>query len=247
VASHRGIHGTLGPIIALSDPPGGVLTGGDVLRPEDIKSYLALLPPTAMKVVILEACDSAAFGPVLTSLPNVAVLTARNNSGDTNGEAFIVKSGTSTEALYGVGTGEFTDGLQDQLNEGIFDLGQIKENLKNLDVGLIGQTMYLEGSGTSIFQGLEPGLIQSSGFDGDLIGPALALPEPEPFLNATMNGNELILSWPTNAAGFALQSTVGLSPSITWNDCTNTPTIVGTQFILTNNISSGAQFYRLRK
>ena len=41
-----------------------------------------------------------------------------------------------------------------------------------------------------------------------LLGTAPLLPS----LNARPNGNELILSWPTNAVGFALQSTLNLTP-----------------------------------
>ena len=68
-----------------------------------------------------------------------------------------------------------------------------------------------------------------------------------PSLKAKPNGNELILSWPTNAVGFTLQSTLDLTPPVTWIDSTSVPTVIGAQFTLTNTTSGGARFYRLRK
>ena len=68
-----------------------------------------------------------------------------------------------------------------------------------------------------------------------------------PYLNAKPSGNELIFSWPTNAAGFTLQSTLNLTPPVTWIDSTNQPAVIGTQFNVTNTTSGSAQFYRLRK
>ena len=68
-----------------------------------------------------------------------------------------------------------------------------------------------------------------------------------PALNARPNGNELILSWPTNAVGFTLQSTLDLTPPVTWLDSTSVPAVIGAHFTLTNSTSCGARFYRLRK
>ncbi len=61
------------------------------------------------------------------------------------------------------------------------------------------------------------------------------------------SGNEMILSWPTDAAGFTLQSTLNLTPPVTWIDWTNPPAVIGGQFTVTNTTSGGAQFFRLRK
>ena len=68
-----------------------------------------------------------------------------------------------------------------------------------------------------------------------------------PSLKARPNGNELILSWPTNAPGFILQSTFDLTPPVTWLDSTSVPAVIGAHFTLTNTTSAGARFYRLRK
>jgi alpha-tubulin suppressor-like RCC1 family protein len=68
-----------------------------------------------------------------------------------------------------------------------------------------------------------------------------------PSLNARPSGNQLILSWSTNAVGFTLQSTLQLTPPATWIDVTNAPALLGAQWTVTNTFSGGAQFYRLRK
>jgi hypothetical protein len=76
-----------------------------------------------------------------------------------------------------------------------------------------------------------------------LIGGVQLLPS----LNARPNGDELILSWPTNAPGFTLQSAPDLTPPVTWIDSTSVPAVIGAQFTLTNTTSGGARYYRLRK
>jgi len=69
---------------------------------------------------------------------------------------------------------------------------------------------------------------------------------PLPSLKARPDGNELILSWPTNAPGFRLQSTLDLTPPVTWLDSAGVPAVIGTHFTLTNSPSGAARFYRLR-
>ena len=68
-----------------------------------------------------------------------------------------------------------------------------------------------------------------------------------PSLQARPSGNQLILAWPTNAAGFTLQSTLSLIPPVIWMDSTNPPVVNGAQFIVTNTFSTGAKYFRLRK
>jgi uncharacterized repeat protein (TIGR03803 family) len=65
-------------------------------------------------------------------------------------------------------------------------------------------------------------------------------------LDIAKSGDSLILSWPTNQVGFVLQCSDKLSPS-NWVDCTNQLSISGDKFCVTNPVSTGAQFFRLRK
>jgi probable HAF family extracellular repeat protein len=57
--------------------------------------------------------------------------------------------------------------------------------------------------------------------------------------------HQLVLSWNTNYAGFTLQSSTGPG-STNWTDCAS-PAILGTSFVVTNAMSAGAQFFRLKR
>jgi hypothetical protein len=66
-----------------------------------------------------------------------------------------------------------------------------------------------------------------------------------PAVSIQLLGGQIIISWPTNAAGLSLESTADLR-SGNWSPVTNAPVVVGDQYSVTNNISAGSQFYRLR-
>jgi hypothetical protein len=67
-------------------------------------------------------------------------------------------------------------------------------------------------------------------------------------LAITLDGTNVILSWPTNGAvGFEVQSTGEVSPAEGWQTVTNVPGLAGDQFEVTLPRSVEAQFYRLRK
>jgi len=71
-----------------------------------------------------------------------------------------------------------------------------------------------------------------------LIYPGLAVTE--------LPGNKVLVSWPTNQDGFTLQVTTNLTAA-TWLTASPTPTTLNDQFVVTNNASGGARFYRLKK
>jgi hypothetical protein len=68
-----------------------------------------------------------------------------------------------------------------------------------------------------------------------------------PTLMLQPSGNAMVLSWPTNATGFTLQSTPNLTPPVTWLDVTNPRAVAGGQFTVTNPMSGPAQYFRLAK
>jgi uncharacterized repeat protein (TIGR03803 family) len=73
---------------------------------------------------------------------------------------------------------------------------------------------------------------------------SLTLPAP-PQLTITRSGTNVIVTWPANAAGFALQSATNLvSPSV-WSTNLPAPVVVNGQNTVTNAISGTRQFYRL--
>jgi hypothetical protein len=70
---------------------------------------------------------------------------------------------------------------------------------------------------------------------------------PPPALTlAQLRINE-VLTWPTNVAGFGLESTPSLAPVISWSPVFPAPVIVGGAYTVTNNAPGGNRFYRLKK
>jgi probable HAF family extracellular repeat protein len=57
--------------------------------------------------------------------------------------------------------------------------------------------------------------------------------------------HQLVLSWSTNYPGCTLQSSTGLG-STNWTDCAS-PVVSGASFVVTNSMSAGAQFFRLKR
>jgi hypothetical protein len=66
-----------------------------------------------------------------------------------------------------------------------------------------------------------------------------------PMLQIALSGANAVLSWPTNATDFTLQSNGNLTTT-NWVAVTNVPTIIGAQYVVTNSVS-GVEFYRLKK
>ena len=82
----------------------------------------------------------------------------------------------------------------------------------------------------------------ASGSDGSDIGAFELNP---PLLSITRVANNVVLFWPASAVGFRLQSVPNLAASNNWTSDSGTPSIIGSQFYLTNTASSGMTFYRL--
>jgi hypothetical protein len=74
---------------------------------------------------------------------------------------------------------------------------------------------------------------------------ALVGTAPPPQLTIIPSVANVILRWPTNAAGFTLQSTTNLVSPAVWNTVSPVPVVVNGQNAVTNPISGAQQFYRL--
>ena len=93
------------------------------------------------------------------------------------------------------------------------------------------------------------GTASSGGLSG--VGTVFSL-SFTPQLTITPSATNLILTWPTNYAGFDytgynLQSTTNLVSSAIWTTNSTTPVIVNGQNTVTNPISGTQQFFRLRQ
>jgi formylglycine-generating enzyme required for sulfatase activity len=68
-----------------------------------------------------------------------------------------------------------------------------------------------------------------------------------PQLQITRSGPQVLLSWLTNWPGFVLETSNNLSAVTVWRAVTNTVTITGNRFWVTNQPASNPAFYRLRQ
>jgi uncharacterized repeat protein (TIGR03803 family) len=66
-----------------------------------------------------------------------------------------------------------------------------------------------------------------------------------PQLTIIRSGANVVLRWPTNAAGFALQSTTNLVSPAVWSTAAPGPVVVNGQNAVTNPVSGSRTFYRL--
>jgi len=64
-----------------------------------------------------------------------------------------------------------------------------------------------------------------------------------PTLHIRRTNNVVVLSWPTNAVGFHLDSRTNLASSGSWISVTNTPVVKAGQFTVTNSVGIGKRFY----
>jgi uncharacterized repeat protein (TIGR03803 family) len=84
-----------------------------------------------------------------------------------------------------------------------------------------------------------------SGSSGGGLVFSLSFPTAPPQLTLTPSGPNVILTWPTNATGFSLQSTTTLGSAAVWTTNTPVPVVVNDQNVVTNPISGRQQFFRL--
>ena len=68
-----------------------------------------------------------------------------------------------------------------------------------------------------------------------------------PPLQVTAASNQIVLSWPTSAFGFQLETTTDCAATNSWSAVGKAATVTGTQNVLTNAMDAGPRFYRLRK
>jgi hypothetical protein len=65
-----------------------------------------------------------------------------------------------------------------------------------------------------------------------------------PTLGFARQGNQVVLSWPTNATGFTLVSAATLSTTV-WTPVASAPLIVGGKYLVADGLKAPEQFYKL--
>ena len=76
---------------------------------------------------------------------------------------------------------------------------------------------------------------------------SLSLGPAAPRLKVTSSDTNMILTWPTNASGFTLQSITNLDGSDSWLPVSPDPVVNNGQYTVTNAISGQQRFYRLKQ
>lgn len=71
--------------------------------------------------------------------------------------------------------------------------------------------------------------------------------EPLPSLRAQAAGGNVVISWPSSATSFGLETTSNLSAGNSWTPVTNGTVVINFQNTITNAISQPSQYYRLKK
>jgi hypothetical protein len=116
--------------------------------------------------------------------------------------------------------------------------------------GSAGMTGNQDGSGASALFNLPRGIaVNSSGnlFVADTGNDTIRMGQPGLVLRITLSGNQIILSCPSAAANFVLETTSAvLSTGTSWSPVTNA-TISGNDFLVPRNLATRAAFFRLRK
>jgi uncharacterized repeat protein (TIGR03803 family) len=139
------------------------------------------------------------------------------NSG--NGTVFTVNTdGSSFKTLY-----DFTAGS-----------GLFPNDITNSDGAIPRSGLILSGN-------MLYGTASNGGNSGGTLFSIFILPQ----LTIMLSGTNVILTWPTNANGFILQSATNLFPPAVWNTNLPSPVVVNGQNTVTNPISGAQQFYRL--
>jgi uncharacterized repeat protein (TIGR03803 family) len=91
-------------------------------------------------------------------------------------------------------------------------------------------------SGNTLYGTTAHGGIPNASFGSG--GTVFRLTLPQPLLTMTLSAANVILTWPSDATGFTLQTTTNLAPPVVWIP-------VSGQNIVTNAISGTQQFFRL--
>src|SRR5206468_9196430 len=59
-----------------------------------------------------------------------------------------------------------------------------------------------------------------------------------PPMSLTQSGSKLVISWPTNIAGFVFEGATSLTPVISWSPVSSTPVIVNGQYTVSVTVGS---------
>jgi uncharacterized repeat protein (TIGR03803 family) len=194
--------------------------------------------------------------------------TSRGGTNGDNGTVFKIGTNGALTTLYsftGGHDGADPGGLVKSVDGNFYGISSGgNTNLNNgygygtvFELGTNGAltTLYSFSGGSD---GADPGGLVQAG-DGNFYGTTVRggaggagtvfrmtiLPEP-PELNITPSAAGFVLTWPTNYAGFILQSTTNLGSPV-WSTDSPAPLVVDGHNTVTNPTSGAQQFFRLKQ
>ena len=95
---------------------------------------------------------------------------------------------------------------------------------------------WLYSKDISLSRGQDAGWVDQVTYDGP---PSLSV--------TRLSQTQMILGWPYSATGYTLQMTTNLLAPVPWQTVTDPAVEAGDNWVVTNNISYGQLFYRLKK
>ena len=183
----------------------------------------------------------------------VAEQTATNSLGILLGNG---GGGFTTKTNYALGAGATTIAIGDLNGDGIPDLVVGTAGSKNVMV-MLGNGDGTFGSPVSfpVANYVEAVAVADINGDGQLdivtaneYGTvSVLLNQTIPRLSISPAGSQIVLAWPSYAASFQLKTTTNCAAANSWSLAPGTPTTVGNQYLLTNQVDSTVRFYRLQK
>jgi alpha-tubulin suppressor-like RCC1 family protein len=158
-------------------------------------------------------------------------------------DAFCI---TSDGILWGAG--DNTYGELGQGTAGDFQFGIWMPIARNVVAVAAGpyDTLFIKSDGSLWGMGQNSYGELGTGDNNERSVPVEILPPPPPAITGvSVAGSQVVVTWPTNQAGFQLQSTASLGPSAAWHAVSPGPSIVNGQYTVTNPLSASQQFYQL--
>jgi uncharacterized repeat protein (TIGR03803 family) len=224
------------------DPSAGLVLSGDTLY-----GTTGFGGSSASGTVFALKTDGSAFRVLHT----FTAQTANRNGHLTNTDGAHPESGLllSGDTLYGTaqyggsaGVGTVfalkTDGSSFDVLHSFSATSVLGSNGSNSDGAFPASELILSGN-------MLYGSATGGGSSGSGTLFSIELPVAPPQLTISSSGPTVTLTWPTNAAGFTLQSTTNLSSPIAWSPISVAPVVVNGQNTVTNPASLTQQLFRL--
>ena len=192
-------------------------------------------------------------GLALQSGTNAIMVTAHDAAGNTNQAALTAIYTTTPPAIHITSptTSPVCTNYSDSINisgtaTGNAGIDQVTWNNNRGGNGTAAGTTAWNITGIPLQTGTNIVAVAVRDTAGNTNQATITVIDMLPMLVFQHDGNKILLLWPTNAPGFGLQNSSSLSATSIWSSALS-PFVIGNNYVVTNSISNGAMFYRLKK